>query len=112
MKRKAPLIGVLALITLAAGVAIADSSTHQTLNKALAQTRVTLASAVTAALKHTPGRAVSSELVAEDGPPRYQVEILRQGTFTEITVDGRNGKILATRQDRQDRESHSNNEDD
>jgi len=112
MKRKSPLIGVLALITLAAGVAIADSSTHQTLSRELAQTRVTLTDAVAAALKRTPGRAVSGELVTEDGPPRYQVEILHQGTRTETTVDGRDGKILATRQDRQDQKGHSNNEDD
>ena len=71
-----------------------------------ASSKVTAAEAVAAALKHTPGTAVSVELDDEDddgGRTAWEVDVLAGGdTWYSVWVDPATGKVLDARQDDED----------
>lgn len=62
---------------------------------------VSLADAVTAARAEAPGTVVSAELDEDRGRAEWEVETLAEdGTWHEVTVDAANGKVVATREER------------
>ncbi|WP_309061169.1 PepSY domain-containing protein [Streptomyces sp.] len=75
--------------------------------RAAASSGVTAADAIAAALKHTPGTAVSAELDDEDddgGQAAWEVDVLAGGgTWHSVRVDPATGKVLG---------SHTEDEDD
>ncbi|MGH4033745.1 PepSY domain-containing protein [Actinomycetota bacterium Odt1-20B] len=58
--------------------------------------KVTAADAIAAALKHTPGTAVSAELDDEDGGLVWDVDVLKSGTWHSVEVDPGTGKVLGS----------------
>ncbi|MEW1683992.1 PepSY domain-containing protein [Streptomyces sp. NPDC093594] len=67
--------------------------------RAAAPGDVTAAEAVAAALKHTPGTAVSAEL--DDGS--WEVEVLADGdTWHSVRIDPDSGKVLGAQRDDED----------
>ncbi|MFE0104844.1 PepSY domain-containing protein [Streptomyces sp. NPDC059009] len=64
--------------------------------------KVTAADAIAAALKHTPGTAVSAELDDEDGGLVWDVDVLKNGkndkagTWHSVEVDPGTGKVLGS----------------
>lgn len=58
--------------------------------------KVSLVDAIQAAVKNTPGKAVSAELEDDDGFLVYSVDVVNEGKVTEVTVDAGNKKILKT----------------
>lgn len=67
---------------------------------------VTAAGAIAAALKHTPGTAVSAELDDEDddgGKAVWEVDVLGKGdTWYSVRVDPGSGKVLGAQKDDED----------
>lgn len=73
--------------------------------------KVTLAEAVGAALKNTPGKAIAAELEEEDGFLVYVVDIVtNDNQVTEVTVDAGNRKILKTEVEDEDEECKDEDE--
>ena len=69
----------------------------------LANTRINLAQAVTAAEQHLQGgKAKAAGLEAEDSKLMYEVEVLKGGKAFEVNVDPASGKVLAFDQDDED----------
>lgn len=62
----------------------------------LSMAKVDLVDAVKAALRNTPGKAVSAELEEDDGFLVYSVDVVNDGKVTEVKVDAGNKKILKT----------------
>ncbi|WP_320776733.1 PepSY domain-containing protein [Streptomyces sp. CRN 30] len=68
-----------------------------------ADAKVTAAGAVDAALKKTPGTAVSAELDEDDGTTAWEVDVLAgDGTWHTVRVAPSSGEILGTRTDDED----------
>ncbi|MCP9990780.1 PepSY domain-containing protein [Streptomyces albogriseolus] len=68
-------------------------------DRAAAPGDVTAADAITAALKHTPGTAVSAEL--DDGS--WEIDVLAKGdTWHSVRVDPGTGKVLGSSKDDED----------
>lgn len=65
-------------------------------------TEVTTADAIAAALKHTPGTAVSAEL-DDDGSNVWEVNVVKgDGTDYDVRVSADNGKVLGAQRDNDD----------
>ena len=95
------------------GVAVASNSAQQTngeddLN--IAQTKVTLIQAVTAAEKKLGGRAAHAELNDENGKLVYGVEVINGTQATDVKVDAMSGQILSAKADQADAEHEGQGE--
>lgn len=69
--------------------------------------KVTAADAIAAALKHTPGTAVSADYDDQDGddrgPAAWEVDVLGSGsTWHSVRIDPANGKVLGSHTERED----------
>ncbi|MCD7439329.1 PepSY domain-containing protein [Streptomyces lincolnensis] len=69
--------------------------------------KVTAADAIAAALKHTPGTAVSVDYDDQDGddrgPAAWEVDVLGKGsTWHSVRIDPANGKVLGSQTERED----------
>jgi len=75
--------------------------------------KISIASAVNAALNEVPGKAVRAELENENGYLVYGVEIAKADhQFVDVKVDAGNGKVLRKDQDRADKERHEREDSD
>lgn len=114
MKKMATVIGGVVLTAL---IAIGGVSAQQTKNAGSIRAgsddragfagtaKVSLDSAVGAALKAVPGKALEAELENDNGRLVYGVEIAQAGHQTaDVKVDAGNGKILKISADRNDKE--------
>ena len=73
----------------------------------LRSARVTAAGALAAALRHTPGTAVSAHLDDDHATPDWEVEILGSGgAWYEVHVDAGTGKIVSSRTETGHRGGH------
>jgi hypothetical protein len=71
--------------------------------------KISIDSAIHAALNEVPGKAVRAELENEDGFLVYGVEIAKADhQFVDVKVDAGNGKVLKIDQDQADKEGHEN----
>ncbi|NGO44025.1 PepSY domain-containing protein [Streptomyces ureilyticus] len=67
--------------------------------------KVTAVEAISSALRHTPGTAVSADLDAEDdgGPAVWDVDILAKGsTWHSVQIDPATGKVLGSHVEHED----------
>ena len=102
-----------ALLAGGLGVAVASNSAQQTngeddLN--IAQTKVTLIQAVTAAEQKVGGRAARAELNDENGKLVYSVEVVNDTQATDVKVDAMSGQILTAKADLADEEHEGKGE--
>lgn len=75
--------------------------------------KISMGSAINAALKEVPGKAVRAELENEDGFLVYGVEIAKNDhQFADVQVDAGNGKVLKIDQDQADKEGHEREDSD
>lgn len=107
MSRKRTLIiGVLTAAALATTGAYAyqGQSGEQDEAAALAQAKITLSQAITAAEQHVGGKASSAGIEDENGKIVYGVEIVGGGKSTDVKVDIATGQVLSARVDTADHE--------
>nr|WSZ14542.1 PepSY domain-containing protein [Streptomyces canus] len=70
--------------------------------RALSDSRVTAAEAIAAALKHTPGTAVSADL-DDDGAAAWEVTVVKgDGTEYDVRIAPDSGKVLGAQRDTDD----------
>jgi uncharacterized membrane protein YkoI len=75
--------------------------------------KISMGSAINAALQEVPGKAVRAELENEDGFLVYGVEIAKNDhQFVDVKVDAGNGKVLKIDQDQADKEGHEREDSD
>lgn len=72
----------------------------------LALAKVSLSQAIAAAEQHAGGRATRAELESHKGKAAFEVEVVKAGTVSMVTVDAVDGKVLASKADRDDRHEH------
>ncbi len=88
MGRKKPALGVVAVLGVGGGVAIAAQQQEDP--------RVDQAAAEEAALGAVSGEAMETELEREGGSAVYEVEIAgKDGTLREVTVDASCSRVLS-----------------
>ncbi len=68
----------------------------------LAQAKISLAQAITAAEQHVGGRATRAELENRKGKTAFEVEIVKDRAVSKVAVDAADGRVLATTADRED----------
>lgn len=62
--------------------------------------KISITEAITAATKHTPGKAVKAELDNDWGTTTYQVEVLQADhTVMELKIDAADGKVIRAKRD-------------
>jgi uncharacterized membrane protein YkoI len=110
MKRKLILTTLAALAVAAIGSAYAAKSEGNDA-ATLAQTKISLTQAISAAEQHTNGKAVRAELEDENGTIVYGVEVLSGTKAMDVKVDVRDGKILSSQADTEEHESGANERD-
>lgn len=107
--KKSLLIGVIGVTALGASLAFAganNSNGGQENDAALlAQAKISLTQAITAAEQHAQGKAVRAELEDENGTLVYGVEVTNGTQATDVKVDINNGKILSAQADQADHEA-------
>jgi len=73
--------------------------------------KLSMDSAINAALKEVPGKVLRAEVEDQDGYLVYGVEIVKTDhQIVEVKVDAGNGKILKTDYDHDDKEHHERKE--
>lgn len=114
MKRNI-LITVLGAALLAGGLGVAAASTsaqqangEDDLN--IAQTKITLIQAVTAAEQKVGGRAAHAELNDENGKLVFGVEVVNGQQATDVKVDAMSGQVLSAQADQADAEHEGKGE--
>lgn len=89
----------------AGGLAFAKSANEE--NDAiaeLAKAKITLVQAVAAAEAHGTGKATKAELDGERGVLVFEVEVVTaENKVLEIKIDAADGKVLSSREDKNDR---------
>jgi uncharacterized membrane protein YkoI len=69
--------------------------------------KISMDSAISAALKEVPGRVLTADLENEDGYLVYGIEIIKtDNQVVDVKVDAGNGKVLKIDQDQTDKEGH------
>jgi uncharacterized membrane protein YkoI len=75
--------------------------------------KISLDSAMNAALKQVPGKVLRIELENENGYLVYGIEIVKTDhQIVDVKVDAGNGKILKTDYDHEDKEDHKREDSD
>lgn len=77
----------------------------------LAQAKISLTQAITAAEQHAGGQATKAELERHKGRTAFEVEVVKGDIVSNVTVDSVNGKVLAAKADPQDRHEKEDDED-
>jgi len=67
---------------------------------ALAKAKITLIEAIQAAEKHTAGKAFDASLDDDSFRSEYEVNVVKDGTVYDVRIDGENGEVLGSREDR------------
>ena len=76
----------------------------------LARAKITLTQAVAAAEQHSGGRATRAELEHRKGKTAFEVEVVNGKAVSSVVVDAADGKVLATKADREDRDGEHEDE--
>ena len=95
MDRKKLAVGVVAVLGIGGGVAIAAQQQEDP--------KIDRAAAEEAALGAVPGQVKETELESEGGSTVYSVEVAdKDGKLWEVTVDAANGRVLGQQADEED----------
>ena len=111
MNRKHSIIaGTLAAAVLAATAVYAGENGNEDRHDAaaLAQAKVSLGQAISAAEQHANGKAARAELEDENGKVVYGVEVVGAGKTTDVKVDINTGQVLSAQADQGDHEGDEN----
>lgn len=103
------------IITLASAAALSTgvfADTHRSRENdavaELAKAKVALIEAIGTAEKHTQGRAARAELENGRNGPVYAIELVVNDKVFDVRVDATDGKVLSSKEDRDDRHEHRN----
>ncbi|MDA8107992.1 MAG: PepSY domain-containing protein [Betaproteobacteria bacterium] len=104
--RKTVILGAVAAVALASSLVYAASGMNEEQNDAaaLAQAKISLVQAIAAAEQHVGGKAASAQLEDENGRLVYGVEVIRDGTASDVKVDIAEGKVLSVQSDANEHE--------
>lgn len=69
----------------------------------LAAAKISLSQAIASAEAYVPGQAAGAELGEEPGNTVYDIEILNGDKLMDVKVDSRDGKVISSRVDPEDR---------
>jgi len=69
---------------------------------AIEQAHINLGEAIAAAEQEIGGRASRAELEVDGGQVTFDVEVVKDGEVTDVTVDARDGKVIQARADAAD----------
>jgi uncharacterized membrane protein YkoI len=108
MRSKKAII-VATVLALGAGTAAFAKGRGNDAVSELAQAKITLAQAITAAEQHVGGQATKAELERHKGKTAFEVEVVKGSAVSKVVVDATDGKVLATAADRED---HDGEQDD
>lgn len=99
MKSKLQLAAVVAALSLAAtGAVLADESDEL----GIANAKISLIEAVTAAEQHLGGKAASAEIKHEDGKWIFEVDIVNGKEVKDVVIDPATGEVLAVHDETDD----------
>ena len=87
-----------AAILLLSGTAIADRDDI----RQLAETKISLIEAIEIAQAHQGGIAYEAKLDDDSFTPEYEVELVFEDRFYEVTVDGVSGEVRKVKEDNDD----------
>lgn len=111
MNRKTYLVALATLATATAiGTAFAAKSTE---NDALAITgaKIDLMQAISAAEQHVGGKAARAEYESHNGRMVFDIEVVKEKSVMDVTVDASNGKVIEAVADKADHETGEDRED-
>ena len=66
---------------------------------AIEQAHISLGDAIAAAEQEIGGKASRAEFEVDDGHAIFEVEVVKDGGATDVTVDARDGKVIQARAD-------------
>jgi uncharacterized membrane protein YkoI len=66
---------------------------------AIEQAGISLGEAIAAAEQEIGGKASRAEFEVDDGHATFEVEVVKDGEATDVTVDARDGKVIQARAD-------------
>ena len=103
LKPKKPLLAFITLSLLLGAVGTAFGHEQSDEDAALAtRAKIHIADAVTTAEHQTNGQAIRAVLANENGTLIYDVEVVKDGTTTDVAVDAQSGKPLSIKPDTRD----------
>jgi uncharacterized membrane protein YkoI len=77
---------------------------------AIANAKISLVQAVTAAEQHAGGKAAKAELETSQGRQVFDVEVVTAKTVMDVKVDATDGKVLSAVEDAADHDDGDNND--
>lgn len=94
---------LLAMSTMVVGLCVAATvqADRETIAQ-LANAKISLTEAIAIAETDLGGVAYEAKLDDDSFAPEYEVEVAVDGTAWEITIDGVSGKVLRTKEERDD----------
>lgn len=110
MKRSHQLIALIGLSTLAIGSAFAADSKEENETMAIANAKISLSQAITAAEQHVGGTASKAEFGSENGQNLFEVEVIKGNTVTDVKVDPSNGTVISAKNDQEDHDGDEEDE--
>lgn len=60
----------------------------------LGSVKISLIDAIKAAEQKTGGKAIGGELENESGQPQFEIDVVKDSTIHEVTVDAKTGGVL------------------
>jgi uncharacterized membrane protein YkoI len=109
MKTKTSIAIVSALVLATTATAFAAKST-ETEAMAIADAKVSLIQAITTAEQHASGKALRAELESGKKGALYDIEVVSGAKTMDIQVDAQSGVVIASTEDRGDREGDDDND--
>ena len=103
MKTQTSIALVSALVLATTATAFAAKSTD-TESAAIAETKVSLVQAITAAEQQAAGKATRAELESSRKGVVYEVEVVSGAKTMDVQVDAQSGAVLASVEDHADRD--------
>lgn len=94
---------VLFALATGAGLALATAASADRDDvRRLAETQVTLIQAIEIAESHQGGRAYEAKLDDDSFSPEYEIDLVIEDLFFEVTVDGVTGEVRKVKEDHDD----------
>lgn len=110
MRRSNQLIALAMLSTLTIGSAFAADSKEENEAMAIANAKISLSQAITAAEQHVGGKASKAEFGSENGQNLFEVEVVKGNTVTDVKVDPSSGAVTSADNDQKDHDGDEEDE--
>ncbi|HAL36676.1 MAG TPA: peptidase M4 [Polaromonas sp.] len=99
-------IAIVATVLTATGVMAYAAKTMENDTAVIAQTKISMTQAVTAAEQHANGKATRAELEQSKAGLTYDVEVVSGTQVFDVKVDAEKGTVISSAQDKIDHEGN------